>query len=162
LPDLWNPRLDEADFDTAVKDAVMDGPPGEVLLIEALPKLPGHRRTRVIAVLGDAQGPRGIHALRTVLAEAGLDTDSTCAALLALAKRAGVDASADLAAHLAHASGSVRGYAILGLAVVGDDRARTQALSLLIRTLDRPIRGYGQKTPMRSGHGLFDAMMIIT
>jgi hypothetical protein len=116
----------------------MAGTGGEVELVAVLSDACQSRRTMIVAALGDAQGQAGPSALRRVLADPKATVDTVCAALLALAKRDGVQASPELAAHLRHRSGSVRSYAMRGLAVVGDDRAWAAAMNALCRMLDRP------------------------
>src|SRR6266536_3558807 len=116
----------------------MAGPDGEVALVGALSDVSQSHRTAIVAALGDAQGQAGPDALREVLADADASTDTRCAALLALAKRDGVEASTELAGHLNHRSKAVRSYAMRGLAVVGDDRAWADAMRLLRRLLERP------------------------
>ena len=160
MPVLWSRSLDHSGFLVVVKDCVMEGPPGEALLVEALPRLNQERRCTVLAVLGDAQGPRGVDALREALTGMNLDIDGRCAALLALAKRAGVDASADLAAHVVHPDESVRRYAMHALAVVGDDRVWEQVFSLLNQILARPVPCLDP--PMSAGHAAFEAMVAIS
>ena len=135
----WWARRTDADFVAAVKDLVMAGPAGEAEMAAALPDLPRSRRLTVVAALGDAQGEAGPQALRRVLADPATNPDTRCAALLALAKRDGVAASPELAAHLGHRSHAVRSYAMRGLAVVGDDRAWTAAARYLRRLLNRPV-----------------------
>jgi HEAT repeat protein len=135
----WYTRRGDADFAVAVKDLVMAGPAGEVELVNALSDVSIPRRLTIVAALGDAQGEAGFAALRRVLAESHTNTDTRCAALLALAKRDGVGASPELAGHLNHRSRSVRSYAMRGLAVVGDDRAWAVAMKVLRRLLDRSV-----------------------
>ena len=161
MPELWSRSLDYSDFLVVVKDCVMEGPAGEARLVDALPRLNRERRSTVLAVLGDAQGPRGVDVLREALTGMDLDIDGRCAALLALAKRAGFDASADLAAHVVHPDESVRRYAMHALAVVGDDRAWEQVFTLLERILDRSVPG-GDHLPMSSVHAAFEAMVAIS
>jgi hypothetical protein len=127
----------EASFEVTVKDAVMEGPPGEARLVAMLDSLAGASKVLVVAVLGDAQGDQGPTALRSLLAAPQRSIDLRCAALLALAKREGAAASDVLAAHLTHAPAAVRDYAIISLAAVGDDRAWSQVHTILQRDLDR-------------------------
>src|SRR6266536_1861224 len=154
----------------------MAGPDGEVALVGALSDVSQSHRTAIVAALGDAQGQAGPDALREVLADADASTDTRCAALLALAKRDGVEASTELAGHLNHRSKAVRSYAMRGLAVVGDDRAWADAMRLLRRLLERPtpidVRFHAQlprrpvatvaPADMPSLSAMFDAMVAIT
>jgi hypothetical protein len=124
-------------FLDAVRAAVMEGPAGEAELVRALADLPRSARVLVIAALGDAQGGLGSAALRAVLAEPGASRDMRCAALLALVKRCGEDASQDLAQALTSRDGPVKDYAMLGLAGAGDDRAWESAFARLRQQLRR-------------------------
>jgi hypothetical protein len=101
----------------------MEGPTGEAHLVPMLDSLAGAKKVMAVAALGDAQGDQGSAALRGLLAVPQRSVDLRCAALLALAKRDGADASDVLAAHLTHTPAAVPQYAIIGLAAVGDDRA---------------------------------------
>jgi hypothetical protein len=125
-------------FETTVKDAVMEGPLGEARLVAMLESIRGSRQVMVAAALGDAQGEQGIAALRNLLAVPPRSVDLRCAALLALAKRAGIEASDVLAAHVTRVPAAVAEYAVIGLAAVGDDRAWSEVHTLLRRQLDRP------------------------
>jgi hypothetical protein len=135
------PSGSDADFVTWVKDAVMDGPLGEARLVSALPELTTDQAQIVVAALGDAQGDLGTPALQRVLAGQSAPVDLRCAALLAVAKRAGVEASDVLAPHVAHRDEAVRRYAMHALAVVGDDRAWPAVFAELARILNRPGAG---------------------
>lgn len=128
---------DQRVFDEAVRAAVVEGPPGEAELIAALADGPESRQVFIIAVLGDAQGDAGPAALRNVLSTS-TRRDVLCAAVLALAKRSGPDASADLASALASRDTAVKNYAMLGLAGAGDDRAWDAAFIRLKQLLRRP------------------------
>jgi hypothetical protein len=107
--------------------------------VAVLPELPATRRTLAVAALGDARGPAGPAALRGVLSTEKHE-DPVCAALLALAKRCGPDASADLFATLSHRSGAVKDYALLGLAGAGDGRACDAVFARLRQLLARADR----------------------
>jgi hypothetical protein len=78
----------------------MEGPTGEARLVQMLDSLAGAKKVMAVAALGDAQGDQGSAALRGLLAVPQRSVDLRCAALLALAKRDGADASDVLAAHL--------------------------------------------------------------
>ncbi|MGQ4374210.1 HEAT repeat domain-containing protein [Streptomyces sp. SAS_267] len=124
-------------FERALGDAVMDGPAGEAELVAALSDLPLSRHVSVIAVLGDAQGSAGPQALRHVLTAEGMSRDVRCAAALALAKRCGPAASADLAQALSVRDSVLKRYAMVGLAGAGDDSAWDQAFVRLKQILRR-------------------------
>jgi hypothetical protein len=97
-------------FDEALRDAVVDGPGGEAELVASLDGLSVGRRVSVIAVLGDAQGFAGPDTLRKVLTTDGASRDMRCAAVLALARRSGADASDVLARALSDRDTVVRRY----------------------------------------------------
>ncbi|TQJ92599.1 hypothetical protein [Streptomyces sp. SLBN-31] len=124
-------------FEGALCDAVMDGPAGEAELVAALNDLPLSRHVSVVAVLGDAQGSAGPQTLRHILSAEGMSRDMRCAAALALAKRCGPGASADLAQALAARDAVLKNYAMLGLAGAGDDSAWDQAFVRLRQILRR-------------------------
>lgn len=136
-------------FELAVDRAVGLGPPGEALLVDALASTAGWRRVVLAANLGDATGPRGPAALRELLGVTGAGTrDLRCAALLALAKRLGAEATQDLADALAISDPEVHDYAGLALAKVGDDRAWESVLAGLSTLLQR--RGRRSAWPPRA------------
>jgi hypothetical protein len=77
-----------------------------------------------VARLGDLQGDAGTDALRRALTRTGRGSrDLRCAALVALAKRCGADATPWLRDALAITDGIVKDFAVLALAGVGDGRA---------------------------------------
>src|SRR6476661_11020653 len=111
-------------FEAAVQVAVRLGAQGDQLLA-ALSDLRGWRAIHRAAALGDVVGPSGGQALRRIIATPGPGTsDQRCAALLALAKREKAQASDALSAVVDDRDAGVRQYALLGLAAVGDERAR--------------------------------------
>jgi hypothetical protein len=120
----------------------------------------GFDRVTVIAALGDAQGEEGIPALRSLLAAPPRSVDLRCAALLALAKRAGAAASDVLAAHLTGVPAAVADYAVLGLGGVGDDRAWPEIHTRLRRQLDRPPPTF-QPLKITPGLKQFRALLTI-
>ncbi|SCF26580.1 hypothetical protein GA0074696_3918 [Micromonospora purpureochromogenes] len=138
----------------------MEGPPGEARLIGMLRSLHGFDKVMVVAALGDAQGDGGIPALRNLLAVPQRSVDLRCAALLALAKRAGAEASDVLAAHLTGVPAAVADYAIIGLACVGDDRAWSEVYTKLRRQLDRPPPAV-QPREITPGLKQFQALLTI-
>lgn len=123
-------------FDQAVRDAVMEGSAGDAELAAAMGDVPASRQVEIAAALGDARGDAGPVALRGIL-RASAQRDVSCAALLALAKRCGADASAELASALASRDSVVKRYAMLGLAGAGDDRAWEEAFGRLKQLLRR-------------------------
>jgi hypothetical protein len=125
-------------FNDAVRDTVMEAPLGEVALVAALDDFAKSRQVAVVAVLGDARGTEGPSALRKILSSIGVSRDMRCAAALALAKRCGTDASADLARALFRRDGVVKQYAVMGLAGAGDDRAWEQVFTRLKQLLRQP------------------------
>ncbi|MET7981715.1 MULTISPECIES: hypothetical protein [unclassified Streptomyces] len=124
-------------FEGALRDAVINGPAGEAELVTVLNDLPLSRQVFVVAVLGDAQGSAGPPALRSVLTAGGMPRDVRCAAVLALAKRCGPEASTDLAWALSARDAVLKNYAMLGLAGAGDARAWDQAFVRLRQILRR-------------------------
>jgi len=100
-----------------------------------------HDRVVLAAHLGDLRGAAGDAALRQVADAAGPGTtDLRAAALLALAKRLGPEATRDLEVGLDAANAVVKDYAVIGLAGAGDDRAWDQVLSYLRAVLRRAQR----------------------
>src|ERR1051326_2552379 len=96
----------------AVRDAVADGAEGDTALAAVLESLPKDRQVVVAAALGDVRGVEGPGALRRALERPDASRDLRCAALIALAKRCGVAASADLFSALDDRDGAVKEYAI--------------------------------------------------
>lgn len=127
-------------FEHALVDAIAIGAEGEAALVEVLPSLPRDRQVMVAVALGDAKGAAGPAALRSAMHRTDGSRDLRCAALLALAKRCGEAASADLAEMLAHRDGAVKDYALLGLAGAGDDRAWDAVVKRLHQLVRRPSR----------------------
>jgi hypothetical protein len=148
-------------LESVVKDAVMEGPSGEARLVAMSGSLRGFDKVMVVAALGDAQGEEGVAALRALLATPQRSVDLRCAALLALAKRQGVDASDVLAAHLTGVPAAVADYAVVGLAAVGDDRAWPQVHARLRRQLDRPTP-ISQPDRILPGVKAFEAMVTVS
>lgn len=133
-------RLRSNRFDTfreAANQAVTVGADGDALLAEAT-ALPGWRGLYATAALGESVGPFGEPTLRNLISTSGPKTsDLRSAALLALAKRAGSAASDTLLEAVNDKDASVRNYAILCLAAVGDVRAWDAVLSRLNTMLSR-------------------------
>jgi hypothetical protein len=148
-------------FDTMVKDAVMEGPSGEARLVGMLGSLRGAEKVMVVAALGDAQGEQGVPALRGLLAARPRSVDLRCAALLALAKRAGAEASDVLAAHLVGVPAAVADYATIGLAAVGDDRAWPQVHARLQRQLGQRPAPVIQPAQIIMGVNQFEVLLTI-
>ncbi len=122
-------------FERALAQAA-EHPDGDRLLAEATTDLRGDRLLCVAATLGDLRGPAGDQVLRGLLDLSGPGTqDTRCAALLALVKRHGANASSELADALKSRNVAVRDDAVLGLAAFGDDRAWDDVLRHLTRRL---------------------------
>ena len=99
----------------------------------------------IAAHLGDFTGEAGDAALRRAVAVTGpRSRDLRCASLLALAKRCGAGATPDLVSGLSASDGSVKDYAVVGLAGAGDDRAWEQVLDYLRPVLRRKRRATGK------------------
>jgi hypothetical protein len=124
------------DFELALRDAVRAAD-GDAQLAAALPQLGRDRQLSVVVTLGDLSGPAGTAALREALTWPDTSQDLRCAALLALAKRCGADASADLALHFGSKVAAVKHYALIGLAGAGDDRAWSEVREYLSRLIKR-------------------------
>jgi hypothetical protein len=141
-------------FNAAVHAAVRLGAEGDQLLA-ALSDLRGWRAIHRAAALGDVVGPSGGEVLRRIIATPGPGTsDQRCAALLALAKREKARASDALFAVVDDRDAGVREYALLGLAAVGDERARDvvfKRLEAILRSRQRhiePIEHVQEVTPV--------------
>lgn len=132
------------DYLPATKELCELGPDAEPLLA-ALVVDPGVvQRAWFAAMLGDLRGAEGDAALRAVAREAGPGTrDLRCAALLALAKRCGHEATPDLIEGLQSRDTAVKDYAVVGLAGVGDDRGWPAVLERLRQVLRRGSRMCG-------------------
>ena len=101
----------------------------------------------IAAHLGDLTGATGDAALRGAIRVSGPGTrDLRCASLLALAKRAGAQATPDLLAGLTASDAVVKDYAVIGLAGAGaaDDQAWQQVLKYLRSVLRRKRRMHGR------------------
>ena len=133
----WTWRTDDFRF---FREVATMGPVGASLLAAELRERTGWlERTLLVAALGDATGEDGIEELRQAAHTTGPhSTRMRCAAVLALAKRLGPDATPDLVEGLGDTSGTVRDYAMTCLATVGDDRAWEQVLSHFKQLLKRP------------------------
>jgi hypothetical protein len=124
----------------AIRNALRDRH-ADSLLAQMLPEA-DHDKTMIAAALGDLRGDSGTAALREVIRVSGPRTrDLRCAALLAFAKRSGVDATPELCAALTSPDGAVKDYAVIGLAGVGDDRAWSAVFDRLCA-----ISGRGSRT----------------
>lgn len=124
-------------FEDAVRAAVDMGENGDRLLAD-VDSLTGWRRVYVIAALGDVRGPAGGAALRRATSTSGPGTsDLRCAATLALAKRDEPGATQTLADLVNDRDHTVRDYALLGLAAIGDASAYDIVLTRVTAMLAR-------------------------
>ena len=100
-------------------------PDGDRLLAEfVVAAKPGPERVSAAALLGELRGSEGTAALRQLIRATGPGSrDLRCVSLIALAKRCGEEASADLTEALFNRDSTVKDYATLGLAGAGDGRA---------------------------------------
>jgi hypothetical protein len=99
------------------------------------------KETMFAAHLGDLDGDAGESALERAAHATGRGSrDLRCAALLALAKRRGEQASATLLEGLTARDRDVKDYAVIGLAGAGDDRAWDDVFALLPALLRRTHR----------------------
>ncbi len=131
------------EVDAALAEAV-EHPEGDRIIADYV--LSGNRSERLLAtaLLGDLRGADGTAALRHLVHATGPGSrDLRCASLIALAKRCGEAASADLTAALSDRDGTVKDYAIIGLAGAGDGRAWNQVFKRLQLLLRRPSRTIG-------------------
>ena len=126
------------------RSAAAAGPIGGELLAEQLRRRTAWlERVFLAAVLGDASGGGGIDELRACTRETGPHTvDLRCASLLALTKRIGSDATADLRAALADRNRAVRDYALTCLAARGDASAWDTVLIELARRIKASSKGH--------------------
>ncbi|MEV0713925.1 hypothetical protein [Asanoa sp. NPDC050611] len=120
--------------------AVHGGPAGEESLLAAWVSAPAEMGSWLVAAVGEATGPAGTGFLRNLLADPAADADDRCAALVALAKRTGADASDVLADALLDPDADIRDYALIALSCVGDDRAVGHVHALLAMDLADPDR----------------------
>lgn len=107
----------------------------------------------IVASLGDLPGPGPAdEVLRTILADTGPGTaDPRCAAVLALAKRLGSDATEDMSLALQAHTTNVKEYALLCLAAKGDGRCWEQVFQWLRTHLRRThTTNYGGVSPAMS------------
>jgi hypothetical protein len=88
-------------------------------------------KDRIVMAVGDTIWHLGVRLLQDVVRDRTAPTDRRCAAVVALAKRIGADASGVLRECLQDDDESVRSYAIQGLAAVGDDGAWAEVLEIL-------------------------------
>jgi hypothetical protein len=91
----------------------------------------GRDKDSIMVALGDTPGHLGVRLLQDVVGDRTAPTDRRCAAVVALAKRIGADASGILRECLQDDDDeSVRSYAIQGLAAVGADGAWAEVLEI--------------------------------
>ena len=127
----WNDRQ------RAVVEALSD-PHADALLAQMLDVARYSDNVEIAVQLGDLRGDAGTAALRRAVGVTGPQTrDLRCAALLALAKRCGSDATPWLRDALEARDVAVKDYAVIGLAGAGDDRAWSQVADRLRTLLQR-------------------------
>jgi len=132
------------EVDAALAEAV-ENPTGDLILADFAVTTNGLERARAVALLGDLSGTDGATALRRLVHAVGPGSrDVRCASLLALAKRCGEEASADLTEALSDRDGTVKDYAVIGLAGAGDGRAWDLVFGRLKVLLRRPSRVLGK------------------
>ncbi|GAA1893406.1 hypothetical protein [Asanoa iriomotensis] len=120
--------------------AVHGGAAGEETLLAAWADGAGDMGGFLLAALGEATGPGGQALLRRLVMDPAAEPDDRCAALVALAKRAGADASDVLGDALLDPDGDIRDYALIAMSCVGDDRAVGHVHALLAMELADPDR----------------------
>lgn len=136
--------------DDALEEAVALGKQAEALLAGSVADADWQATLQTAAALGDMRGPGpGDEVLRRLVNRTGPHTrDIRCAAVLALAKRLGPGATADSVAALQIPDGTVKRYALLCLAAVGDGRAWDDVFGWLRNRLRRPgSTRYGGHSP---------------
>ncbi len=135
---------DSVEVDAALV-AVVAHPDGDRLLADYVLSEKPAERLFATAVLGDLSGSDGTAALRRLAQTSGPGSrDLRCASLLALAKRCGEKASAELTQALSDRDAAVKDYAVIGLAGAGDGRAWDHVRARLGVLLGRPSRTHGQ------------------
>jgi HEAT repeat protein len=128
---------DEDAFEAALVAAVQAGPSGERSLLNVLRSTRDEERAAgLVSALGEADGPDGVAVLRRIVAQSADPLEVRTTAVVALTKRQGVAASDVLLGCLVDSDRLMPGYALMGLACVGDDRAWHEVLELLRRTLN--------------------------
>jgi len=120
--------------------AAHGGPAGEASLLAAWANAAPNERAILVGALGEATGAEGVPFLRRLAADPAAERDERCVALLALAKRSGVDASDVLAEALYDDDEDVRNYGLIALSCVGDDRAVDHVHALMALDLADPDR----------------------
>lgn len=116
--------------------AVAGGAVGDRLLVAVHPLVGRDLRVLVTAALGDAAGAGGYATLHAAASETGPGTsDLRTVAVMAMVRRAGTAATADLVRAWAARDWGTRTTALMGLAAVGDDRVRDEVWSWLRRRL---------------------------
>lgn len=138
-------RLMSRDYKTvseAIREAVQKGEVGEAEIVRRIEAGPPRDLAVLVAALGDSRGARGPAALRLILSDSTAGRDIRCAAVLALAKRCGSDASGDLVSALEAKDSVLKEYAIASLAAVGDSRAWDAVFHRLKQVLARRSRDY--------------------
>ncbi|WP_250006544.1 HEAT repeat domain-containing protein [Actinoplanes sp. M2I2] len=128
---------DESIFQAALAEAVRSGASGERQLLDALGSVQDEDQAAgIVSALGEAEGPGGVAALREIIAETDDPLEIRTTAVVALTKRQGVEASDVLRAGLTDEDPDLPGYALMGLAGTGDDRAWSDVLEWLRLFLD--------------------------
>ncbi len=126
----------------ALEKIARSGPKATEMLAEEMHRRSlWYERVHLAAALGYGSGEAGVDELRWAAQETGPHTmDLRCAALLALAKRVGSDATDDFALALSDKTGAVREYSIMCLAAVGNGSARQAAFAQLRSWLKKPAK----------------------
>ena len=128
---------DEDVLEAAIAAAVKAGAPGERGLLDTLRFAHDeHHAAGIVSALGEVDGPDGVAVLREIIAQPEDPLEVRTTALVALTKRQGVAASDVLLTCLSDWHHFMPGYALMGLASVGDDRAWPDVMDWLRRDLD--------------------------
>jgi hypothetical protein len=100
-------------------------------------------KVMLAAHLGDLHGDAGVAALERATEATGQGSrDLRCAALIALAKRCGAEATPLFRDALATRDGAVKDYAVMALDAVGDGRAWQEVADRLQTLVRRDTSGY--------------------
>src|SRR5687767_669696 len=95
----------------------MDIPARNDELIQLYNSATDFGKDQILVALGDAQGDVGIQLLQEVLRDRSVPSDRRCAAVVAVTKRIGVEASGALLACVRQGDKNLQQYAVHGLAV---------------------------------------------
>jgi hypothetical protein len=134
--DSWS-RSEHGD---TMKQVVSAGPVGARLLVEQLRRRADSESAAFISALGDADLSHGNNELLEIAGSDTAGTDVRCAALVAITKRIGSEATLLLEENLESPNRNVQQYAMRCLAYAGNGTAWEVALSRWVKWLVRPTK----------------------